>query len=155
MCRSTFFVSAGGGGVVSVSLVLAAVLAAGGCSSPGPAVPSDVPATVEGANRTMEQATVNGFEATKLECKTSGGLMAGMGILGGLAQQQEALAACSAQAETVRTYFDFDGKKTGDVRVADASTPSVARCVADAVAAAVFPDPCTCVVSFKIGPATP
>jgi hypothetical protein len=118
----------------------------------GEAIRSDVPETIEGADRTMEQATIDGFETSKVQCKTEGGLFAGMAILGGLAAQKEVFAGCSEKSETVRVHFVNDGARTTDIRVADASTPAVARCVAGAVAEAALPTKCTCVVSFEIGP---
>jgi hypothetical protein len=49
-------------------------------------------------------------------------------------------------------YFATDGARANDVRVAGASSPAVARCVADAVSAANYPSSCACALSISIGP---
>jgi 2-oxoglutarate dehydrogenase E2 component (dihydrolipoamide succinyltransferase) len=117
-----------------------------------PPVPSDIPEKIDGANLTMGSAAADGLEATDLRCKTSGQMFAGMAIIGSLAKQKGALDACAPKGEAVRVHFVADGAKVSDVRVAGASDPAVARCVADAVGGAAFPSPCTCALSMKIGP---
>jgi hypothetical protein len=114
-------------------------------------VPSNVPVTIDGANVTLDNTTADGLEMEKIQCKGGGSLFGGVALLGGLAKQKDALAACAPKLETVRVHFVFDAGKTSDVRVADASSPAVARCVADAVAAATFSDTGACVLSVKVG----
>jgi hypothetical protein len=119
----------------------------------GEPVSDDVPEAIEGANTSIEEATVDGFTAKQVQCKAQGGVFAGMALLGSLSKQQHTFAGCSDKGETVRAHFAYDGKKVDDVRVAGASTPAAARCVADAISSAEFASPCTCLVSFAIGPA--
>lgn len=120
-------------------------------SAAGP-VPSDVPASVEGANVTMGTSTIDGLAMRDIQCRTNGQLFAAMTILGSLAQHKQAFDACSTRSESVRVYFATDGGRAGDVRVAGASSPAVARCVADAVGAATYPSACACALSIAIGP---
>jgi hypothetical protein len=117
-------------------------------------VRSDVPEKLEGYNRRMEGAKVNGLELGGLECNTKGGLLAGMQIARALAGQKQAFQGCATASELVRVHFVYDGTKNSDVRVA-ASSPAVARCVADAVTKTTFPDPSTCIISLKVGPPAP
>ena len=132
----------------------AATATAGATAAAAPAVqapPSNVPDSIEGANVTMETSTVDGLEMERIQCKGGGGLFGGVALLGGLAKQKEAFAACAPDGETVRVHFAFEAGKTSDVRVAGASSAEVSRCVADAVAAATFSDKGVCVLSVKVG----
>lgn len=114
-------------------------------------VRSDVPASIDGANITVGDSTTNGLSMSGLSCKSEGGILASLAIMGGLAAKNDAFKACSAKAEKVRVHFAYAGGKTSDVRVADASSPAVARCVADALSAATVPESGTCIATIAIG----
>lgn len=120
--------------------------------APPAAYPSDVPDAIEGANTKVQEITVDGFTVQKLECKGAGGVFASMAIVGKMAEHEEAYTKCAAASEAVQVHFAQQGGKVSDIRVAGASTPDVAKCVGDAVAATAFPGDFTCVVSFEVGP---
>jgi hypothetical protein len=115
-----------------------------------PAVPSNVPESIEGANATVESTTMDGLEMSKVSCKGGGGMLGALPILGALATKRTLLAACSKAGESVRVHFAFSAGKASDVRVAGASSPAVAKCVADAVSAAPFPEQGSCVLTVKL-----
>jgi hypothetical protein len=115
------------------------------------AVPSNVPSAAASANVTMNGVTADGLKAKELSCHAGGGIFAGTAIVGALAKQKAALAACAKSGEDVRIHFEMAGGKASDVRVA-ASTPEIARCVADAVSAAAIPDKGECVLTLHVGP---
>jgi hypothetical protein len=113
-------------------------------------VPSNVPDAVDGANVTMGSTTVDDLEMEKVSCKSGAGALGSLAILGALAKKRTQLAACTKAAEAVRVHFAFADGKTSDVRVAGASSPAAAKCVADAVVATVFPDSGSCVLTVKL-----
>jgi len=114
-------------------------------------VRDDVPDKVDGATVTMESTTVDGLKMDKISCKGGAGLFGGMALLGSLAKQKDALHACAPAPETVRVHVTFEGDKTDDVRVAGASSPKVAGCVAAAVSKASFGSSGACVMGIEIG----
>lgn len=114
-----------------------------------PPVASNVPAKLEGANLNMGESTVDGLAMKDIQCQSDAGLFGGVALLGGLAKQKDALAACGKDPATARVHFAFEGGKTSDVRVAEVA--DAARCVHDAVAAATFPGKGACVLSVAVG----
>lgn len=135
--------------VASLTLLVSSSALVSGCGKSD--VRTDVPASIEGANVNVGESTTNGLATSNLSCKSEGGLLASLAILGGLAAKKDALQACSSKAEKVRVHFAYAGGKTSDVRVADASTPAVAKCVADALGATTLPDSGACIATIGVG----
>jgi len=116
-----------------------------------PTVRADVPDEIEGAKVSMDSTTVDGLAMEKIQCKGGSGIFGGVALLGALAKQKSAFTECSDSPQTVRVHVAFDGNTTSDVRVAGASSPKVAGCVAAAVSAAKFGATGACVLSLKVG----
>ncbi|MCC6522530.1 MAG: hypothetical protein IT373_07700 [Polyangiaceae bacterium] len=148
--RSSATASAASSPTAPASAAPSATAPASAAPAPVAAVASHVPAAVDGANVTMESTTVDGLELGQVSCQAGGGMFGSLAILGALAKQKSALGACSQAPGSVRVHFAFADGKTSDVRVADAASPELAKCVADAVSAASFPDKGSCVATVKL-----
>jgi hypothetical protein len=126
-----------------------AVVALAACSKAD--VRTDVPAKIEGANVEVGESNTNGLAIANLSCKSEGGLLASMGILGGLGAKGDALQTCAGKPEKVRVHFAYAGGNTSDVRVADASVPGVAQCVSSVLVTTTLPESGTCIATITVG----
>lgn len=115
------------------------------------APPSDVPAELEGANAKLDGVDGNGLKAKKLACKGAGNVLTLMGNVAGLSTQKDALEGCVKGPETPRVYWVSKDNKTSDIRVADASSPEVAHCIADAIAKISVDLEVTCIATLDLG----
>ncbi len=117
------------------------------------APPTHVPAKLEKASLSMGGIEGNGLKASAFACRGSGNLFSMVGNVGGLSTQKEALQACVSGPEKPRVHWTVKAKKVSDIRVADASSAKVARCIADAIAKIdTRPgDETTCIATLDLG----
>ncbi|MFO0554843.1 MAG: hypothetical protein U0271_41080 [Polyangiaceae bacterium] len=113
--------------------------------------PSNVPEKIDNASVTMGGVTGNGLSAKQLMCSGSGNALTMVGNVAGLSTQKDALEACVKKPENPRVHWTSKEKKTSDIRVADASSPEVARCIADAIAKVSVDLDVTCIATLELG----
>ncbi len=113
---------------------------------------ADVPVQLEGASMSMDSMTVNGQELAGLSCTGEFNLFGG-NPAGALADQGAALSACVQGPARPRVHYAFTGGAVSDVRVADAPSPTAARCIANVVAALHPPGTGACVATVVLGAA--
>lgn len=92
---------------------------------------------------------VDGLAVRDLECQLErGGLLAGAVIVGALAKQKKAIAACAPDGDAARLSFVFGAGKTGEINVVGASKASLGTCVQRALAKVAAPDEGTCTATI-------
>lgn len=138
---------------------LIAVIALSACDEDGAAAsddvaapPSNVPAKLDNAGVSMGEISSGGLTAKDMTCTGKGGNAAALfGGLGGLGSQKDAIQACADKPMRPRVHWKLDNERVTDVRVADAPTPKVARCIADAIGKVSEDLELTCVATLVLG----
>jgi hypothetical protein len=88
---------------------------------------------------------VDGQAVRDLRCDLEkGGFFAGAAIVGALAKQHKAIAACAPAGDAARLSFTFSAGKTVDIAVVAAANAPVGECIKRALAQVASTDVGTC-----------